>query len=205
MSSDNTDRDIERQSRDITQAERNRGIHEDVSRNSRSNPEVNKLEENIIGFSSGLASSVLLFTALFSGIIATFLALSIPDLKNPTTSSLAVNILWLLSLVISLSSALNATLFQVYQSTSQLSHTSRRSSGIIQKFVKKLTMAQAVSLSIMPTLLSIAFYSFFAGLVVYVWNIHATAGYCVLAFIMIFNYGYQLLAVAMGNCLGVMD
>ena len=52
--------------------------------------------------------------------------------------------------------------------------------------MKTLTMGQALSLSIMPLLLSIAFYSFFAGLVVYVWNIHTTAGHCVLAFILIF-------------------
>jgi hypothetical protein len=43
----------------------------------------------------------------------------------------------------------------------------------------KFMMAQAVSLSIMPTLLYI---SFFGTLVVYVWKIHATAGYRVLIF-----------------------
>lgn len=71
--------------------------------------------------------------------------------------------------------------------------------------MKTLTMGQALSLSIMPSLLSIAFYSFFAGLVVYVWNIHTTAGQCVLAFILIFTYGYQLLATAIGACLGALE
>jgi hypothetical protein len=146
---------------------------------------------------------VIVKTALFSGIIAIFLSLSIPDLKNPTTPSLVVNILWLLSLVISMSAALNATLFQIYKSTSLLSYAPRRSPGRLGKFVKKLTMAQAITLSIMPTLLYIAFYSFISGLVVYVWNIHTTAGHCVLAFIIIFNYGYQILVYMIGERLGV--
>ena len=104
-------------------------------------------------------------TALFSGIITAFLALSLPDLQNRTTSltpSLVVNILWLLTLVISVSSALNATLFQVFQGTAQLPHRRR---STIWKFMKECMMAQAVGLSILPTLLNISFYSFFASLV----------------------------------------
>ncbi|KAF8263968.1 hypothetical protein EI94DRAFT_1788251 [Lactarius quietus] len=189
MPSDNLDRDIERQPRDITQAERSSGIHEEMPGNSQPHAEVDKVEERIIMFSTGLAGIVLIFTALFSGIIATFLSISLPDLKNQTTSltpSLVVNILWLLSLTISLSSALNATLFQVYQGTSQLSQPRRR--GIVLTFVKKFTMAQAVGLSVMPTLLIISFISFFGGLIVYVWNIHTAAGYCVLIFLLIFTY-----------------
>jgi hypothetical protein len=151
-------------------------------------------------------SNAIVKTALFSGIIATFLSLSLPDLKNQTTSltpSLVVNILWLLSLAISLSSALNATLFQVYQGTSQLSQSPRRRNGIIWKFMRKFTMAHAVSLSIMPTLLYISFFSFFGGLVVFVWNIHTTAGYCVLIFMLVFTYGYQVVALGVGACLGI--
>lgn len=206
MALDNPDRDIQLQPENSIQPERNRGIYEGESRNLRPNAEVDDLEANLIGFSSGLASSILVFTALFSGIIATFLSLSLPDLKNQTTSltpSLVVNILWLLSLAISLSSALNATLFQVYQGTSQLSQSPRRRNGIIWKFMRKFTMAHAVSLSIMPTLLYISFFSFFGGLVVFVWNIHTTAGYCVLIFMLVFTYGYQVVALGVGACLGI--
>jgi len=71
MPSDNLDRDIERQPRDITQAERSSGIHEEMPGNSQPHAEVNKVEERIIMFSNGLAGIVLIFTALFSGIIAT--------------------------------------------------------------------------------------------------------------------------------------
>ena len=53
--------------------------------------------------------------ALFSGVVATFLALSIPDLRNHNgslTPLLAVNILWLLSLVLSVGSAFSASKVQ---------------------------------------------------------------------------------------------
>ncbi|KAF8263970.1 hypothetical protein EI94DRAFT_1806462 [Lactarius quietus] len=206
MSSEHPGRDIERRSSDITQVERSRGIHENIPGISQSNADTDKVEEKIIVFSTGLAGIVLIFTTLFSGVIAIFLSISLPDLKDRTTSltpSLVVNILWLLSLAINLSSALIATLFKIYHGISQLSESQPRRRGIFGKLLKKFTISQAVSLSVMPALLLISFVSFFCGLIVYVWNIHATAGYCILIFLLIFTYGYQVLSILIGDYLGL--
>ena len=69
--------------------------------------------------------------------------------------------------------------------------------------MKRFTMAQAVSLSTVPVFLFISLISFFSGLVVYVWNIHTTLGYCILVFMLVFTYGYQIATVAVGACLGI--
>ena len=69
--------------------------------------------------------------------------------------------------------------------------------------MKRFTMAQAVSLSTVPVFLFISLISFFSGLVVYVWNIHTTLGYCILVFMLVFTYGYQIVTVAVGVCLGI--
>jgi hypothetical protein len=45
-----------------------------------------------------------------------------------------------------------------------------------------------IILEIMCTSLEIAVFSFFAGLVVYMWNIHAIAGHCVLGFVCFFIF-----------------
>ena len=244
---DNPDHAIQLQPRNGTQDERSRmqmcivkeshpqtrhlvlgGIDEGVSINSQPIAEVNDVATNLIGYSSGLASSILIFvrmmigpltfwsliaiikTALFSGIVAVFLSLSLPDLKSRATSkatsltpSVVVNILWLLSLAISLSSALNATMFQVFQGTSRFSQPQSRNTSLSWGFMKKFTVAHAVSLSAMPALIVISFVSFFSGLVVYVWNIHATVGYCILVFMLVFTYGYQIVTIVVGACLGI--
>ena len=67
-------------------------------------------------------SNVFVKAALFSGVVATFLALSIPDLQDQKgfhTSSFAVNILWLLSLVFSIGSAFFASKVQEWTETYQ--------------------------------------------------------------------------------------
>ena len=67
------------------------------------------------------SSNAFVKAALFSGVVATFLALSIPDLRDQNGSqiSLVVNILWLLSLVFSVGSAFFASKVQVWIETYQ--------------------------------------------------------------------------------------
>jgi hypothetical protein len=50
---------------------------------------------------------------------------------------------------------------------------------------------QTVVLMTLPSTLIVSFLSFFTGLIVYVWNMHPIAGYCVLGFVLVFGYGPQ--------------
>lgn len=192
-------------------------------------------DEYAIRMSKGVTGSVLVFAALFSGVVATFLALSIPDLRNQNgshTASLVVNILWLLSLVLSLGSAYFASKVQEWVETYPMTKThqttgtqtteihqltethqiteihqiteTRQATGSVREtfpfgFRKLLEYWTAfldyisallivIILEIMRTSLEIAVLSFFAGLVVYVWNIHAIAGHYVLGFVCFFIF-----------------
>ena len=179
--------------------------------------------------------------ALFSGVVATFLALSIPDLRNHNgslTPLLAVNILWLLSLVLSVGSAFSASKVQewveAFQSpkthqttgtqttetrhiteTRQITETHNQTTGSVResslyrpsKFLETwLAFLDYISallfvivLEILRTSLAIAVFSFFAGLVVYVWNIHTIAGHFVLAFVCFFIFCHYTVIATINN------
>ena len=173
--------------------------------------------------------------ALFSGVVATFLALSIPDLRNHNgslTPLLAVNILWLLSLVLSVGSAFSASKVQewveAFQSpkthqttgtqtteTRQITETHNQTTGSVResplyrpsKFLEIwLAFLDYISallfvivLEILRTSLAIAVFSFFAGLVVYVWNIHTIAGHFVLAFVCFFIFCHYTVIATISN------
>ena len=181
-------------------------------------------------------SNAIVKAALFSGVIATFLAtLSIPDLRNQNgslTPLLAVNILWLLSLVLSVGSAFFASKVQewvetfqspkthqttgaqtteIHESTEdhQISETHDQTTGSVREirppkvleywtaswdYISALLIVMVLGL--MRTSLDVAVFSFFAGLVVYVWNIHAIAGHFVLGFVCFFIFCYYTVITA---------
>ncbi|KAN0137286.1 hypothetical protein V8E53_004731 [Lactarius tabidus] len=198
------------------QAERIRGLHKDSSGKLWSIylVEADEQDEEITAFWRGEADSILVFTGLFSGIVSAFLSLSIQDLKGTGASSstgvssiiipygpvCVVNVLWLFSLILSLSSALFATLFQQW-SRRYLELTQRRVAphrrarirGYMFNGISTFKMSLAVKL--MPVLLHLSIFSFFVGLFIYVWFIDRIVGYCVLAFICVFTYGYVVLTM----------
>ena len=171
-------------------------------------------------------SNVFVKAALFSGVVATFLALSIPDLQDQKgfhTSSFAVNILWLLSLVFSIGSAFFASKVQEwtetyhkteYQTTgAQTTEThlipeahqttrsgpSRETSPPLPKFLEYWiafldyfsALLIVVTLESMSESLEIAVFTFFAGLVIYIWDIYTVAGHFVLVFVCFFLCFYS--------------
>ena len=155
-------------------------------------------------------SNTILKTGLFSGIVSGFLSLSISDLKGSSglgsenailwLPAIVVNVLWLFGLVLSLSSALFATLFQQW-SRRYLELTQRRVAphrrarirGYMFEGISTFEMSLAVKL--MPVLLHLSIFSFFVGLVLYVWSIEVIVGYSVLGFISIFTFGYVVLTM----------
>ena len=192
-------------------------------------------------------SNTIVKAALFSGVVAAFLTtLSIPDLRNQNgslTPLLAVNILWLLSLVLSVGSAFFASKVQEWVETFQSPKTHRttgtqtteihqssedhqisetrqtiealQTAGFVRetspqrppKFLEywasffdySQALLIVIVLELMRTSLDIAVFSFFAGLVVYVWNIHAIAGHFVLGFVCFFIFCYYTVITAINN------
>jgi hypothetical protein len=130
------------------------------------------------------------------------------------TPALVVNILWLLSLVFALGSALIASSVQEWAETYQMNNTHQTTETergpvwrprfthlvlgeywtTVVEYISALLIILA--LGIMRTSLDISIFSFFAGLVVYVWNIHATIGHCVLGFVLILILCKQIVMTA---------
>ena len=153
-------------------------------------------------------SNAFVKASLFSGVVASFLALSIPDLQDQNSShahSLAVNILWLISLVLSVGSALFASKIQeiveTNQNTKKQTTEPKATTGISGPsretfsrflayplaFIGYILMVLVILvLEIICRSLEIAVFTFFAGLIIYVWNIHIVAGHTVLAFVCFF-------------------
>ncbi|KAH9026098.1 hypothetical protein EDB84DRAFT_1420142, partial [Lactarius hengduanensis] len=112
---------------------------------------------------------------------------------KPTASAVRVNVLWFLSLVLSLNCALSATLMQQwarrYQELAQrrgATHRRGRMRAYIFDGITKFEMAQAVAT--MPRLLhiSVFLFKFFAGLVDFLFPIYATVAYATLGCISVF-------------------
>jgi hypothetical protein len=119
------------------------------------------------------------------------------------TPALVVNIFWLLSLVFALGSAPLASSVQGWAETYPMNDTHQTTETdrgpVWRRRVTHLVLEEywrtvveyisaiwmILALGIMCTSLDISIFSFFAGLVVYVWNIHATIGHCVLGFVLI--------------------
>ncbi|KAH9011163.1 hypothetical protein EDB85DRAFT_2160251 [Lactarius pseudohatsudake] len=119
---------------------------------------------------------------------------------KPTASAVRVNVLWFLSLVLSLNCALSVTLMQQwarrYQELAQrrgAAHRRGRMRAYIFDGITKFEMAQAVAT--MPRLLHISVFLFFAGLVDFLFPIYATVAYATLGCISVFSLAYAILTV----------
>jgi len=106
-------------------------------------------------------------------------SLSDPSTFSPPTSAVWVNSLWFLSLVISLTCALLATLLQQwarrYMKFTQTRHSPHKRARIRAFFaegVDKLHLPWAVEA--LPSLLHLSLFLFFAGLAVFLFNINHT-------------------------------
>ncbi|KAH8990164.1 hypothetical protein EDB86DRAFT_2807450, partial [Lactarius hatsudake] len=119
---------------------------------------------------------------------------------KPTASAVRVNVLWFLSLVLSLNCALSATLMQQwarrYQELAQRRgsiHRRGRMRAYIFYGIKRFGMARAVAT--MPTLLHISVFLFFAGLAEFLFPIYTTVAYTTLGCIGVFALAYATLTV----------
>ena len=119
---------------------------------------------------------------------------------KPQASAVRVNVLWFLSLVLSLTCALSATLMQQwarrYRELVQRRgafHRRGRMRAYIFDGVNRFGMAQAVAT--MPTLLHLSVFLFFTGLVEFLFPIHKTVAYVTLGCITVFALAYTNLTV----------
>ena len=119
---------------------------------------------------------------------------------TPSASAVRVNVLWFLSLVLSLTCALSATLMQQwarrYRELAQRRgafHRRGRMRAYIFEGVNRFGMARAVAT--MPTLLHISVFLFFAGLVDFLFPIYKAVAYATLACVMVFAVAYANLTV----------
>jgi hypothetical protein len=119
---------------------------------------------------------------------------------KPTASAVRVNVLWFLSLILSLSCALSATLMQQwarrYRELAQRRgafHRRGRMRAYIFDGINRFRMAQAVAT--MPMLLHISVFLFFAGLVEFLFPIYTTVAYATVGGIMVFALAYAILTV----------
>ncbi|KAH9071478.1 hypothetical protein EDB83DRAFT_2198475, partial [Lactarius deliciosus] len=119
---------------------------------------------------------------------------------KPTASAVRVNVLWFLSLVLSLSCALSATLMQQwarrYQELARRRgafHRRGRMRAFIFDGINRFGMARAVAT--MPTLLHISVFLFFSGLVDFLFPIYTSVAYVTLGYIMVFALAYAILTV----------
>ena len=116
---------------------------------------------------------------------------------KPAASAVRVNVLWFLSLVLSLNCALSATLMQQwarrYQELAQRRssiHRRVRMRAYIFNGINKFRMARAVAT--MPILLHISVFLFFAGLVDFLFPIYTTVAYTTFG---VFALVYAILTV----------
>jgi hypothetical protein len=116
---------------------------------------------------------------------------------KPTPSTDRINVLWFLSLVLSLNCALSATLMQQwarrYQEFAQRRNSIHKRGSMrayIFNGINRFRMARAVST--MPMLLHISVFLFFAGLVDFLFPTHSTIAYVTLG---VFAVTYTILTV----------
>ncbi|KAI9447554.1 hypothetical protein H4582DRAFT_8940 [Lactarius indigo] len=119
---------------------------------------------------------------------------------KPTASAVRVNVLWFLSLILSLNCALSATLMQQwarrYQELAQRRgafHRRGRMRAYIFDGISRFGMTRAVAT--MPMFLHISVFLFFAGLVEFLFPIYTTVAYATLSCILVFVLAYANLTV----------
>ena len=119
---------------------------------------------------------------------------------KPTNSAIRVNILWFLSLVLSLTSALSATLLQQwarrYLELTQhrgAPHKRARIRAYVFDGVKGTNMYRAVEA--MPLLLHISVFLFLAGLIDFLFPINDTVAFYILGYVSAFISVYAILTI----------
>ena len=169
-------------------------------------------------------------TGLFSAIVASFITLSLPQLSPDSGSQtvalltqlvnissgapvvvqntpfkapasiVRVNVMWFLSLILSLSCALLATLMQQW-SRRYLDYAQRRGAPIMRLLIRayildeveKYGMSQAVEA--MPLILHTSVFLFFAGLIDYLFPINTVVAYSALGCVVAFAFTYAILTL----------
>ncbi|KAH9014086.1 hypothetical protein EDB85DRAFT_2123780, partial [Lactarius pseudohatsudake] len=119
---------------------------------------------------------------------------------KPTASAVRVNVLWFLSLILSLNCALSATLMQQwarrYRELAQRRgafHRRGRMRAYIFDGINRFGLARAVAT--MPKLLHTSVFLFFAGLIEFLFPIYTPVAYTALGCIMVFALAYANLTV----------
>ncbi|KAI9447607.1 hypothetical protein H4582DRAFT_1795509, partial [Lactarius indigo] len=206
--------------------------------------EADERDKGITELWRGEAESILVFTGLFSGVVATFLSISytnlfanptdttnallaqislqlvnisngVPSLNDvtignesftPSASAIRVNVIWFLSLVLSIVSAVNATLFQQwsrrYLELSRphvMPHERARTREYMYNGIASFKMSRAVKA--MPMLLHLSIFLFFTGLIDFLWNLNYIVGSWIFGSIMVFTSAYLVLTVLPNLCL----
>ncbi|KAI9447634.1 hypothetical protein H4582DRAFT_11693 [Lactarius indigo] len=125
---------------------------------------------------------------------------------KPTASAVRVNVLWFLSLVLSLTCALSATLMQQWaRRYLQLAqhrgapHKRARMRAYIFYGTKGFKMTRTIEA--MPALLHLSVFLFFAGLVDFLIPINTTVAYFTLGWIALFALAYAILTTLPNLCL----
>ncbi|KAH9018359.1 hypothetical protein EDB83DRAFT_2298689, partial [Lactarius deliciosus] len=120
---------------------------------------------------------------------------------NPTASAIRVNVLWFLSLVLSLNCALSATLMQQwarrYQELTQRRNAIHRR-GRMQAYISDgMSRFKILAQAVVPisTLLHISVFLFFAGLVEFLFPIYTTVAYTTLVCIGMSAFPYAILTI----------
>ncbi|KAI9447794.1 hypothetical protein H4582DRAFT_25640 [Lactarius indigo] len=120
---------------------------------------------------------------------------------KPTASAVRVNVMWFLSLVLSLTCALSATLMQQwarrYQELARrrgAPHKRARMRAYIFDGIKGFRMTRAIET--MPVLLHLSVFLFFAGLVDFLIPINTTVAYFTLGWIALFALAYAILTIS---------
>ncbi|KAH9071490.1 hypothetical protein EDB83DRAFT_251713, partial [Lactarius deliciosus] len=127
-------------------------------------------------------------------------------LFTPSPSAIRVNVIWFLSLVLSIASAVNATLFQQWaRRYLELTrhrvapHKRARTRAYMHNGIASFKMSRAVKA--MPVLLHLSIFLFFAGLIDFLWDTNSTVGSWTFGSIMVFGFSYLALTVLPNLCL----
>ncbi|KAF8265787.1 hypothetical protein EI94DRAFT_1803965 [Lactarius quietus] len=145
-------------------------------------------DEKMVERWKGDADGILVFTGLFSAAVTTLVSLTIQDLRpnsqdttslpsfTPPTYAVWVNSLLLLSLAISLTCALLAVLLQQwarrYLAITQPRYSPHKRAQIRAFFVEGVdTLRLPFTVEALPTLLHLSLIIFFAGLLIFIFNI----------------------------------
>ncbi|KAI9467376.1 hypothetical protein BJY52DRAFT_66140 [Lactarius psammicola] len=131
--------------------------------------------------------------------LTSFAAQSTQSFK-PTASAVRVNVMWFLSLILSVTCALSATLMQQWaRRYLQLAqrrgapHKRARMRAYIFDGIKGFKMTRAIET--MPTLLHLSVFLFFAGLIDFLIPINTTVAYVTLGSIALFTLAYAILTI----------